>query len=134
MLTLVFVLRAAAAAAAAEVVTGSTAWIGRGLSCVCVQSRDSDARLSFDLTPLQVNIHRFLSSSIHTIPRSSSVVLMLFQRFENGHELWKFSPSPPPEVHLGIADPRVDLALPVHSLRTCSSRHHLIGLMLFSIN
>ncbi|VAI47603.1 unnamed protein product [Triticum turgidum subsp. durum] len=37
----------------AEVVTGSTAWIGRGLSCVCVQSRDSDARLSFDLTPVQ---------------------------------------------------------------------------------
>uniref|UniRef100_A0A453P729 ELMO domain-containing protein n=1 Tax=Aegilops tauschii subsp. strangulata TaxID=200361 RepID=A0A453P729_AEGTS len=36
-----------------EVVTGSTAWIGRGLSCVCVQSRDSDARLSFDLTPVQ---------------------------------------------------------------------------------
>jgi hypothetical protein len=84
MLTLVFVLRAAAAAAAAEVVTGSTAWIGRGLSCVCVQSRDSDARLSFDLTPLQVNIYRFLSSSIHTIPRFPSVMLMLFQRFENG--------------------------------------------------
>lgn len=37
----------------AEVVNGSTAWIGRGLSCVCVQSRDRDARLSFDLTPVQ---------------------------------------------------------------------------------
>jgi len=37
----------------AEVVTGSSAWIGRGLSCVCAQRRDSDARLSFDLTPTQ---------------------------------------------------------------------------------
>ncbi|GJM86316.1 hypothetical protein PR202_ga02166 [Eleusine coracana subsp. coracana] len=37
----------------AEVVTGSTAWIGKGLSCVCAQRRDSDARLSFDLTPTQ---------------------------------------------------------------------------------
>ncbi|KXG31103.1 ELMO domain-containing protein A isoform X1 [Sorghum bicolor] len=41
------------AVAAAEVVTGSSAWIGRGLSCVCAQRRDSDARLSFDLTPVQ---------------------------------------------------------------------------------
>lgn len=38
----------------AEYVTGSTAWIGRGLSCVCAQRRESDARLSFDLTPYQV--------------------------------------------------------------------------------
>ncbi|KAH6767518.1 ELMO/CED-12 family protein [Perilla frutescens var. hirtella] len=36
-----------------EVVTGSAAWLGRGLSCVCVQRRDSDARPSFDLTPGQ---------------------------------------------------------------------------------
>ncbi|KAH1108291.1 hypothetical protein J1N35_012059 [Gossypium stocksii] len=37
----------------AEVVAGSTAWLGRGLSCVCAQSRESDARPSFDLTPSQ---------------------------------------------------------------------------------
>uniref|UniRef100_A0A453CKU8 ELMO domain-containing protein n=1 Tax=Aegilops tauschii subsp. strangulata TaxID=200361 RepID=A0A453CKU8_AEGTS len=36
-----------------DVVSGSTAWIGRGFSCVCVQRRDSDARISFDLTPIQ---------------------------------------------------------------------------------
>ncbi|KHG05886.1 ELMO domain-containing A [Gossypium arboreum] len=36
-----------------EVVAGSTAWLGRGLSCVCAQSRESDARPSFDLTPSQ---------------------------------------------------------------------------------
>jgi hypothetical protein len=41
-------------APAAEVVGVSTAWIGRGLSCVCAQRRDSEARLSFDLTAIQV--------------------------------------------------------------------------------
>lgn len=39
---------------AAEVVAGSAAWIGRGLSCVCAQRSESDARPSFDLTPAQV--------------------------------------------------------------------------------
>ncbi|XP_058085169.1 uncharacterized protein LOC131232732 isoform X2 [Magnolia sinica] len=33
--------------------SGSAAWIGRGLSCVCAQRRDSDARPSFDLTPCE---------------------------------------------------------------------------------
>lgn len=38
----------------AEVVAGSAAWLGKGLSCVCVQSREGDdARPSFDLTPVQ---------------------------------------------------------------------------------
>ncbi|KAK9757750.1 hypothetical protein RND81_01G183900 [Saponaria officinalis] len=37
----------------AEVVAGSAAWLGLGLSCVCTQRRDSDARISFDLTPTQ---------------------------------------------------------------------------------
>ncbi|KAG2669154.1 hypothetical protein I3843_14G021500 [Carya illinoinensis] len=37
----------------AEVVAGSAAWLGRGLSCVCAQRRESDARPSFDLTPGQ---------------------------------------------------------------------------------
>ncbi|XP_006375164.3 uncharacterized protein LOC18105081 isoform X3 [Populus trichocarpa] len=37
----------------AEVVAGSAAWLGRGLSCVCAQRRESDARPSFDLTPPQ---------------------------------------------------------------------------------
>lgn len=39
---------------AAEVVAGSAAWLGRGLSCVCVQGREGDSRPSFDLTPAQV--------------------------------------------------------------------------------
>lgn len=33
--------------------SGSAAWLGKGLSCVCAQRRESDARPSFDLTPLQ---------------------------------------------------------------------------------
>nr|GLL25616.1 ELMO domain-containing protein A-like isoform X1 [Ipomoea trifida] len=36
-----------------EVVAGSAAWLGRGLSCVCAQRRVGDARLIFDLTPTQ---------------------------------------------------------------------------------
>ncbi|XP_016735556.1 uncharacterized protein [Gossypium hirsutum] len=38
----------------AEVVARSKAWLGRGFSCVCAQSRESDARPSFDLTPSQL--------------------------------------------------------------------------------
>lgn len=40
---------------AAEGLGGSAAWLGRGLSCVCVQGSHGDARPSFDLTPAQVN-------------------------------------------------------------------------------
>ncbi|XP_060205982.1 uncharacterized protein LOC132633504 isoform X4 [Lycium barbarum] len=36
-----------------EVVAGSTAWLGRGLSCVCAQGTDIDGRPSFDLTPAE---------------------------------------------------------------------------------
>ncbi|KAK1413440.1 hypothetical protein QVD17_35213 [Tagetes erecta] len=36
-----------------EVVAGSTAWLGRSLSCVCVQRKAGDSRPSFDLTPAQ---------------------------------------------------------------------------------
>ncbi|CAA2984584.1 Hypothetical predicted protein [Olea europaea subsp. europaea] len=36
-----------------EVVAGSAAWLGRGLSCVCVQRGESDAHSSFDLTPAE---------------------------------------------------------------------------------
>ncbi|GKA53719.1 ELMO domain-containing protein A-like protein isoform X1 [Tanacetum coccineum] len=36
-----------------EVVAGSTAWLGRSLSCVCVQRKEGESRPSFDLTPAQ---------------------------------------------------------------------------------
>ncbi|XP_043724954.1 ELMO domain-containing protein A-like isoform X2 [Telopea speciosissima] len=48
----------------AEVVAGSTAWLGRGLSCVCVQRRDSDGRPSFDLTLAQEECLQRLQSRI----------------------------------------------------------------------
>ncbi|CAN6238828.1 unnamed protein product [Urochloa humidicola] len=56
----------------AEVVTGSTAWIGRGLSCVCAQRRDSDARLSFDLTPGQEECLQRLQNRIEVQYDSSN--------------------------------------------------------------
>jgi len=53
--------------AAAEVVAGSAAWLGRGLSCVCAQRRDSDARPSFELTPTQVNYPRSKQLIMHLL-------------------------------------------------------------------
>ncbi|XP_068635290.1 uncharacterized protein [Aristolochia californica] len=55
----------------AEVVAGSAAWIGRGLSCVCAQRRDSDARLSFDLTPPQEECLQRLQNRIEVTYDSS---------------------------------------------------------------
>ncbi|XP_047254115.1 uncharacterized protein LOC107845892 isoform X2 [Capsicum annuum] len=46
-------LRTGMLSTVSEVVAGSAAWLGRGLSCVCAQRRESDARPSFDLTPSQ---------------------------------------------------------------------------------
>ncbi|PIN18356.1 hypothetical protein CDL12_08975 [Handroanthus impetiginosus] len=55
-----------------EVVAGSAAWLGRGLSCVCAQRRDSDARPSFDLTPAQEECLQRLQNRID-IPYDSSI-------------------------------------------------------------
>ncbi|XP_048140964.1 ELMO domain-containing protein A isoform X3 [Rhodamnia argentea] len=55
----------------AEVVAGSAAWIGRGLSCVCAQRRESDARPSFDLTPAQEESLQRLQSRIDVAYESS---------------------------------------------------------------
>ncbi|OVA14947.1 Engulfment/cell motility [Macleaya cordata] len=56
----------------AEVVAGSAAWIGKGLSCVCAQRRDSDARPSFDLTPVQEECLRRLQKRIEVQYDSSN--------------------------------------------------------------
>ncbi|KAL4310596.1 hypothetical protein GQ457_01G052510 [Hibiscus cannabinus] len=56
----------------AEVVAGSTAWLGRGLSCVCAQSRESDARPSFDLTPSQEECLQRLQNRIDIAYDSST--------------------------------------------------------------
>ncbi|KAK6918668.1 ELMO domain [Dillenia turbinata] len=55
----------------AEVVAGSAAWLGRGLSCVCAQRRESDARPSFDLTPAQEECLQKLQSRIDVAYDSS---------------------------------------------------------------
>ncbi|MQL75238.1 hypothetical protein Taro_007623 [Colocasia esculenta] len=57
----------------AEIVTGSTAWIGKGFSCVCAQRRDSDVRLSFDLTPFQEECLQRLQSRIEVTYDSTNV-------------------------------------------------------------
>lgn len=81
----------------AEVVAGSAAWLGKGLSCVCAQRRDSDSRLSFDLTPAEVYVllsHlKVLSDwnptgSLHyknTVPKLS---IMFFK-----HDKWQLMPT-----------------------------------------
>ncbi|KAJ8631999.1 hypothetical protein MRB53_025335 [Persea americana] len=54
-----------------EVVAGSAAWIGKGLSCVCAQRRESDVRLSFDLTPYQEECLQRLQRRIEVVYDSS---------------------------------------------------------------
>ncbi|KAL6903399.1 hypothetical protein ACP4OV_004212 [Aristida adscensionis] len=47
-----------------ECVVGPTAWIGRGLSCVCAQRRESGARVTVDLSPVQEECLQRLQSRI----------------------------------------------------------------------
>ncbi|KAF8380601.1 hypothetical protein HHK36_028089 [Tetracentron sinense] len=55
----------------AEVVAGSAAWLGRGLSCVCIQRSESDACPSFDLTPAQEECLQRLQNRIEVSYDSS---------------------------------------------------------------
>lgn len=77
----------------AEVVAGSAAWLGRGLSCVCAQRRDSDARPSFDLTPSQEECLLRLQSRID-VPYDSSNL----EHQEALRALWKAA-FPAEELH-----------------------------------
>ncbi|GMH21635.1 hypothetical protein Nepgr_023477 [Nepenthes gracilis] len=56
----------------ADVVAGSAAWLGRGLSCVCAQRKESDARPSFDLTPAQKECLQRLQNRIDVTYDSSN--------------------------------------------------------------
>ncbi|RZC86636.1 hypothetical protein C5167_029986 [Papaver somniferum] len=47
----------------ADVVAGSAAWLGKGLSCVCAQRRDSDDRPSFELTTNQETLRALWDAS-----------------------------------------------------------------------
>ncbi|KAJ8505279.1 hypothetical protein OPV22_006165 [Ensete ventricosum] len=82
----------------AEVVTGSTAWIGRGLSCVCAQRRDNNTRLLFDLTPSQEECLRRLQSRIDVAYDSS--------KKEHQEALWAlwYAAYPGVELHGIISD------------------------------
>ncbi|KAG4149056.1 hypothetical protein ERO13_D05G319900v2, partial [Gossypium hirsutum] len=72
----------------AEAVVGSTTWLGRGLSCVCAQSRESDARPSFDLTPSQalrlrsneLKLERQLENTKAEISSFKCAIIFLYQR------------------------------------------------------
>ncbi|XP_028790440.1 ELMO domain-containing protein A-like isoform X2 [Neltuma alba] len=76
-----------------EAVAGSTAWLGRGLSCVCAQRRDSDARPSFDLTPSQEECLQRLQNRID-VPYDSSVL----EHQEALRALWNIA-FPEEELH-----------------------------------
>ncbi|KAL5056971.1 hypothetical protein RYX36_028575 [Vicia faba] len=52
---------------------GSAAWLGRSLSCVCVQRRDSDASSFFYLTLAQEECLQRLQRRIH-VPYDSSII------------------------------------------------------------
>ncbi|XP_010469207.1 PREDICTED: ELMO domain-containing protein A-like [Camelina sativa] len=77
----------------AEVVAGSAAWLGRGLSCVCAQGRDSDARPSFDLTPAQEDCLERLQNRIDVSYDSS-----IPHHQEALKDLWKLA-FPEQELH-----------------------------------
>jgi hypothetical protein len=82
----------------AEVVAGSAAWLGRGLSCVCVQGRDGDPRPSFDLTPAQEECLQRLQSRIDVAYDSS-----IPQHQEALKDLWKLA-FPEEELHGIVSD------------------------------
>ncbi|KAL3651138.1 hypothetical protein CASFOL_007541 [Castilleja foliolosa] len=75
-----------------EVVAGSAAWIGKGLSCVCAQRRDSDARPSFDLTPAQEECLLRLQTRIEinydsSVPEHQEALRTLWRTAFPGEEL-----------------------------------------------
>ncbi|CAA0842451.1 ELMO/CED-12 family protein [Striga hermonthica] len=76
----------------AEVVAGSAAWLGRGLSCVCAQRRDSDARPSFDLTLAQEECLEKLQNRLDvaydsSIPEHQEALRSLWHAAFPGEEL-----------------------------------------------
>ncbi|CAG7908581.1 unnamed protein product [Brassica rapa] len=77
----------------AEGVPGSAAWLGRGLSCVCAQRRDSDTNSTFDLTPAQEESLQSLQNRIDVAYDST---IPLHQ--EALRDLWKLA-FPEEELH-----------------------------------
>ncbi|KAD4982625.1 hypothetical protein E3N88_19296 [Mikania micrantha] len=77
----------------AEVVAGSAAWLGRGLSCVCVQGSEEESRPSFDLTPAQEDCLMRLQSRLDNAYDSS-----IPEHQESLRALWKAA-FPEEELH-----------------------------------
>ncbi|KAI7746018.1 hypothetical protein M8C21_017228, partial [Ambrosia artemisiifolia] len=77
----------------AEAVAGSTAWLGRGLSCVCAQGTEDDSHPSFDLTPEQEDCLMRLQSRLD-IAYDNSVP----EHQESLKALWKAA-FPEEELH-----------------------------------
>ncbi|WZZ56008.1 hypothetical protein YC2023_056115 [Brassica napus] len=85
----------------AEGVPGSAAWLGRGLSCVCAQRRDSDTNSTFDLTPAQEECLQSLQNRIDVAYDST---IPLHQ--EALRDLWKLA-FPEEELHGLISEQSV---------------------------
>ncbi|XP_010540213.1 PREDICTED: ELMO domain-containing protein A-like isoform X2 [Tarenaya hassleriana] len=66
--------------------SGSTAWLGRGLSCVCAQRREHESRPSFDFTPAQEECLQRLQSRVD-VPYDGSIP----QHQEALRALWKLA-------------------------------------------
>ncbi|KAL4562938.1 hypothetical protein LXL04_026969 [Taraxacum kok-saghyz] len=77
----------------AEVAAGSAAWLGKGLSCVCVQGREGDSRPSFDLSPAQEDCLQRLQNRLDVAYDSSITEHQLALR-----ALWKAA-FPEEELH-----------------------------------
>ncbi|XP_022552044.1 ELMO domain-containing protein C isoform X2 [Brassica napus] len=87
------VYHSSSTSSSAEAVAGSAAWLGRGLSCVCVQGSHGDARPSFDLTPAQEEGLQRLQSRMDVAYDSS-----IPHHQEALKDLWKLA-FPEEELH-----------------------------------
>ncbi|AQK45251.1 ELMO/CED-12 family protein [Zea mays] len=75
----------------AEVVGVSTAWLGKGLSCVCAQRRESDVRLSFDLSPIQEECLNRLQNRIEVQYDGSNLEHQVLAHQKALEALWRSS-------------------------------------------
>ncbi|CAN6836922.1 unnamed protein product [Brassica oleracea var. botrytis] len=76
----------------------SAAWLGRGLSCVCVQGRDGASRPSFDLTPAQEECLQRLQNRMEVAYDTS-----IPQHQEALKGLWKLA-FPEEELHAIVSE------------------------------
>ncbi|KAL1217150.1 hypothetical protein V5N11_021484 [Cardamine amara subsp. amara] len=78
--------------------SGSGAWLGRGLACVCAQKREHHSRYSFDLTAAQEDCLQRLQSRVY-VPYDGSIR----QHQEALRALWKLA-YPEEQLHGMISE------------------------------